>query len=48
MTRFHSPEYIQFLKRIAPSNAERFENYFSKFNIGEDWFIFGWIIAIQV
>ena len=37
MTRFHSREYVQFLKRISPNNAEQFSQYFHKFNIGEDW-----------
>lgn len=37
MMRFHSPDYINFLQRVTPSNAEKYEKYFSKFNIGEDW-----------
>lgn len=40
MMRFHSPEYVQFLKRISPSNAEQYESMFNKFNIGEDCPVF--------
>lgn len=38
LTRFHSPEYVQFLKRVSPANAEQYESLFNKFNIGEDWY----------
>lgn len=37
LTRFHAPEYVKFLKDVNPGNAEKFENIFHKFNIGEDW-----------
>ncbi|KAI1727951.1 histone deacetylase domain-containing protein [Ditylenchus destructor] len=40
MSRFHSPEYVQFLKRVSPANAEQFEGFFHKFNIGEDCPVF--------
>ncbi|KAI6228233.1 Histone deacetylase [Aphelenchoides besseyi] len=40
MTRFHSPDYISFLQRVTPSNAEQYEKYFSRFNIGEDCPVF--------
>ncbi|CAK5102860.1 unnamed protein product [Meloidogyne enterolobii] len=40
LARFHSPEYIQFLKRICPSNALHYESLFHKFNIGEDCPVF--------
>jgi len=40
LKRFHSPEYIQFLQRVSPMNAEQYEKYFHKFNIGEDWYVF--------
>uniref|UniRef100_A0A915ELD7 Histone deacetylase domain-containing protein n=1 Tax=Ditylenchus dipsaci TaxID=166011 RepID=A0A915ELD7_9BILA len=38
--KFHSPEYVQFLKRVSPANAEQFESFFHKFNIGEDCPVF--------
>lgn len=37
MMRFHSSDYINFLHSATPSNAEKYEKYFSRFNIGEDW-----------
>ncbi|KAH7718913.1 histone deacetylase 3 [Aphelenchoides avenae] len=40
LKRFHSPEYIQFLQRVSPMNAEQYEKYFHKFNIGEDCPVF--------
>lgn len=40
LTRFHSPEYVDFLKRVSPANAEHFESQFNRFNIGEDWSVF--------
>ncbi|KAL7076058.1 hypothetical protein ACQ4LE_004561 [Meloidogyne hapla] len=40
LARFHSPEYVQFLKRICPSNALQYEALFHKFNIGEDCPVF--------
>ncbi|KAI6242644.1 Histone deacetylase [Aphelenchoides fujianensis] len=40
MMRFHSPDYINFLQRVTPSNAEQYEKYFAKFNIGEDCPVF--------
>lgn len=43
LTRFHSPEYVQFLKRVSPANAEQYESLFNKFNIGEDWYYFYYI-----
>lgn len=35
--RFHSREYIEFLEKISPSNAEQWENKFIDFCIGDDW-----------
>jgi histone deacetylase 3 len=40
LMRFHSPEYVQFIKRVSPMNAEQYEKYFHKFNIGEDCPVF--------
>ncbi|PAV69569.1 hypothetical protein WR25_02074 [Diploscapter pachys] len=40
MRRFHSREYIDFLERISPKNAEENEEFFIKFNIGEDCPVF--------
>lgn len=37
LARFHAPEYVQFLKRITPLNADQYEGLFHRFNIGEDW-----------
>lgn len=44
LTRFHSPEYVQFLKRVSPANAEQYESLFNKFNIGEDCPVFDGIL----
>ncbi|CAD5215643.1 unnamed protein product [Bursaphelenchus xylophilus] len=40
MMRFHSTDYINFLQRVTPSNADMYEKYFGKFNIGEDCPVF--------
>ncbi|ORX93386.1 histone deacetylase [Basidiobolus meristosporus CBS 931.73] len=37
---FHSSDYIDFLKRITPENADSFSQYFARFNIGDDCPIF--------
>ncbi|TKR78002.1 hypothetical protein L596_018880 [Steinernema carpocapsae] len=40
LRRFHSKEYIDFLKRVSPQTADQFEHKFPSFNIGEDCPIF--------
>ncbi|KAL3091720.1 hypothetical protein niasHT_024302 [Heterodera trifolii] len=40
LARFHAPEYVQFLKRISPLNADQYEGLFNRFNIGEDCPVF--------
>ncbi|XP_063899874.1 histone deacetylase 3-like [Zophobas morio] len=40
LTRFHSEEYIDFLKRITPNNIDEFSSSLSRFNIGEDCPVF--------
>ncbi|KAG2224151.1 hypothetical protein INT45_000166 [Circinella minor] len=37
---FHADDYVDFLKRVTPDNAEQFEQVFSKFNVGDDCPIF--------
>lgn len=37
MCRFHAEDYINFLQRISPNNAAQFSEYFSQFNVGDDW-----------
>ncbi|CAO3614442.1 unnamed protein product [Cunninghamella blakesleeana] len=37
---FHAPDYVDFLKRVTPDNAEEFEHVFQRFNVGDDCPIF--------
>ncbi|KAI8089694.1 uncharacterized protein BX664DRAFT_280830 [Halteromyces radiatus] len=37
---FHAPDYVDFLKRVTPDNAEEFEQVFQRFNVGDDCPIF--------
>ncbi|KAL1930490.1 hypothetical protein VTP01DRAFT_10652 [Rhizomucor pusillus] len=37
---FHAEDYVDFLKRVTPDNAEEFENVFQKFNFGDDCPVF--------
>jgi histone deacetylase 3 len=37
LCRFHTEDYVNFLSRISPANANQFENSFARYNIGEDW-----------
>ncbi|KAI8143018.1 hypothetical protein BJV82DRAFT_539245 [Fennellomyces sp. T-0311] len=40
---FHADDYVDFLKRVTPDNAEEFESVFTKFNVGDDCPIFSGI-----
>ncbi|CAO3670656.1 unnamed protein product [Umbelopsis vinacea] len=40
ITDFHAHDYIDFLKRVTPDNAENFAKYFQRFNVGDDCPIF--------
>ena len=35
MQRFHSEDYVEFLKRISPDNMKNFSAQMQKFNVGE-------------
>jgi histone deacetylase 1/2 len=35
MQRFHSEDYVEFLKRISPDNMKQFSAQMQKFNVGE-------------
>jgi len=40
MCRFHSDDYIQFLRSVTPQNVQNFTKYLSVFNVGEDCPVF--------
>jgi histone deacetylase 1/2 len=40
MTKFHSDEYIKFLKNIRPDNIGEYNKLMSRFNVGEDCPVF--------
>ncbi|KAJ3341185.1 Histone deacetylase 2 [Entophlyctis luteolus] len=40
MTKFHSDDYIDFLRRVTPENISEFKNDQTKFNVGEDCPVF--------
>ena len=40
MTKFHSDEYIRFLKNIHPDNISDYNKLMSRFNVGEDCPVF--------
>eukprot|EP00039_Didymoeca_costata_P013218 m.197267 g.197267 ORF g.197267 m.197267 type:complete len:152 (-) comp15710_c1_seq6:3975-4430(-) len=40
MTMFHTPEYIDFLKRVTPENQKHFSDSLSRFNVGDDCPVF--------
>lgn len=40
MTKFHSDEYIRFLKNIRPDNMNEYNKLMSRFNVGEDCPVF--------
>lgn len=35
--RFHSEEYIDFLMRVSPQNAQNFTKNLGQFNMADDW-----------
>ena len=37
MCRFHSLDYIDFLQRVTPNNADEFSKFFQQYNVMEDW-----------
>lgn len=39
MQRFHSAEYVDFLDKVSPQNAESWECKFADFQIGDDWYV---------
>jgi len=40
LKRFHSDEYIDFIRRITPENAQAYTEQLRKFNVGEDCPVF--------
>ncbi|XP_052774900.1 histone deacetylase 3-like [Mya arenaria] len=40
MCRFHSEDYIDFLKRVSPQNVQNFTRQLSMFNVGDDCPVF--------
>ncbi|VDP88354.1 unnamed protein product [Echinostoma caproni] len=40
MTKFHSDEYVKFLKNIRPDNMHEFNKQMQRFNVGEDCPVF--------
>ncbi|KAK0405531.1 hypothetical protein QR680_018041 [Steinernema hermaphroditum] len=40
MTRFHSPDYMNFLRTATPDNLKQFNKQMLKFNVGEDCPVF--------
>jgi histone deacetylase 1/2 len=40
MTRFHSEDYMDFLKNATPENLKQFNKQMLKFNVGEDCPVF--------
>ena len=41
LTRFHSDDYINFLRTISPDNMADHMRELQRFNVGEDWCV-GW------
>ena len=37
MTRFHSDDYVNFLRTISPDNMHDHLRQLQRFNVGEDW-----------
>lgn len=37
LTRFHSDDYISFLRTISPDNMHAHLRQLQRFNVGEDW-----------
>ena len=40
MTQFHSPQYVEFLRRVTPDNEHEFGKELQRFTVGEDCPIF--------
>lgn len=40
MCRFHSQDYVDFLQRVTPRNANEFSKFFQQYNVMEDCPIF--------
>ena len=40
LTRFHAPDYIDFLKRVTPETVGEFSDVLGKFNVGDDCPVF--------
>eukprot|EP00698_Gefionella_okellyi_P003022 TRINITY_DN12847_c0_g1_i1.p1 TRINITY_DN12847_c0_g1~~TRINITY_DN12847_c0_g1_i1.p1 ORF type:complete len:480 (+),score=89.21 TRINITY_DN12847_c0_g1_i1:183-1442(+) len=40
MTKFHSDDYVEFLRNINPDNTQEYVNSLSRFNVGEDCPVF--------
>eukprot|EP01136_Pigoraptor_vietnamica_P017658 Opistho-1_new@63140 len=40
MSRFHSADYIDFLKRVTPDNVDMFSKQLARFNVGDDCPVF--------
>ena len=40
MVKFHSPEYIEFMRRVTPENQNEFAKQLQKFTVGEDCPVF--------
>ena len=39
MCKFHTPEYINFLKNVSPQTIDKFSKGSSLFNAGDDWLV---------
>jgi len=40
MTKFHSDEYVRFLRSIRPDNMSEYNKQMQRFNVGEDCPVF--------
>lgn len=40
MARFHTPEYIDFLRRVTPDNQKHFHEAMNRYNVGDDCPVF--------
>ena len=40
MTKYHSDDYVQFLKRITMENSGEYQKQMHRFNVGEDCPVF--------
>ena len=39
MCRFHSLDYIDFLQKVTPHNADEYSKFFQQYNVMEDWYV---------